>query len=249
MSDNNEAVICCIALNEEKYIDEWINYNFKLGFSKIYIYDNSDNNSLKFLNSEKITVIHWPGQVQQFNAYNNFFQNYSTCHRWCAVIDCDEFIVLKEDNNIIDFLQKHLKTGALGINWAVFGSNGHQKYIDEPVLKRFTRREHNVCQYIKSIVCCADIIEYSHPHLPTKMINNTNVKDVNGNIITEQSHFLGDHSKCQINHYMTKSREEFEHKRLRGRADVYQKRTPEEFLEWDLNDIEDLTALKFMYNN
>jgi acyl-CoA dehydrogenase len=43
----NDAVICAIALNEERYIDEWIQYNLFLGFSHIYIYDNSSNNVLK----------------------------------------------------------------------------------------------------------------------------------------------------------------------------------------------------------
>ena len=37
-----DAVICCIALDEEAYIDEWIQYHLHIGFSHIYIYDNKD---------------------------------------------------------------------------------------------------------------------------------------------------------------------------------------------------------------
>jgi hypothetical protein len=244
----NDAVICCVALHEEKYLDEWMNYHFKLGFHKIYIYDNSDDNCLAHMNSNKIVVIHFPGKVQQMNSYNHFFQNYSTRHRWCAVIDCDEFIVLKEDGNIIEFLQKYLQTGALGINWVLFGSNGHQEYSNEPVLKRFTRRQHDINQHIKCIVCCADVLQYSQPHHPTIMTNNTSVKDVNGNIIYGPFNPLADDNICQLNHYFTKSRGEFETKRLRGRADCNEIRPVTNFSQHDFNDVEDLTAMRFMYD-
>jgi hypothetical protein len=245
----NQAVICCVALNEEKYLDEWMHYHFKLGFHKVYIYDNSDDNCLAYMNSDKIVVIHFPGKVQQMNSYNHFFQNYSTLHRWCAVIDCDEFIVLKQDNNIIEFLQKYLQTGALGINWVLFGSNGHQEYSNEPVLKRFTKRQKDVNRHIKCIVCCADVLQYSQPHHPTFMINDTCVKDVNGNIIYGPFNPLADDKICQLNHYFTKSRGEFERKRLRGRADCDEIRLADEFFQHDFNDVEDLKAMKFMYDD
>jgi hypothetical protein len=31
-----DAVICVIVLNEEIYIDEWLEYNKKIGFSKLH---------------------------------------------------------------------------------------------------------------------------------------------------------------------------------------------------------------------
>ena len=43
----NDAVICAIALHEEPYIDEWIQYHLALGFSHIYLYDNSNDHILK----------------------------------------------------------------------------------------------------------------------------------------------------------------------------------------------------------
>jgi hypothetical protein len=62
-SDNVDAVICAIALNEERYIDEWIKYNLLLGFS--HIYDNSYNNILKDKKSDRVTIIHYPGIAKQ----------------------------------------------------------------------------------------------------------------------------------------------------------------------------------------
>jgi hypothetical protein len=247
MNYRNDAVICCIALNEEKYIDEWTSYHLKLGFSKIYIYDNSQENVLAYLQSDKIHVTHFPGKLRQWESYNNFLQNYGMNHRWCAIIDCDEFIVLKKHSNILDFLQIHLQSGALGINWVLFGSNNHQVYTNEPVLKRFTRRQHDVNRHIKCIICCSDVLEYNHPHHPTVMLTGTNVKDVYGNNIYGPFNYHGDDKICQINHYFTKSKEEFERKRLRGNADCLHIRKPEEFEQHDFNDVEDFTAMHFLY--
>jgi hypothetical protein len=53
----NDAVICAIALHEEPYIDEWIQYHIALGFSHIYLYDNSNDHILKNKNSDKIPPI------------------------------------------------------------------------------------------------------------------------------------------------------------------------------------------------
>ena len=64
-----DAVICAIALHEERYIDEWIQYHLALGFSHIYLYDNSNDHILKNKNSDKITIIHFPGKVKQMEAY------------------------------------------------------------------------------------------------------------------------------------------------------------------------------------
>ena len=77
---NYFAVVCAIALNEEPYIDEWINYNRVLGFSHIYIYDNSENYSLKNKESDFVTVIHFPGPVKQLQAYDIFVTSYNKKH-------------------------------------------------------------------------------------------------------------------------------------------------------------------------
>ena len=79
-SNNVDVVICAIALNEERYIDEWIKYNLLLGFTHIYIYDNSANNILKDKKSDRVTIIPFPGITKQLEAYDFFAdcQSYET---------------------------------------------------------------------------------------------------------------------------------------------------------------------------
>ena len=75
-----DTVICCIAKKETNYIEEWIRYHLKLGFSKIYIFDNSDDFELRdFLSNSKIDfskimLIHFPGKGKQLMTYYTFLQ-------------------------------------------------------------------------------------------------------------------------------------------------------------------------------
>lgn len=239
-----DAVICCIALNEQLYIQEWINYHIKLGFAKIYVYDNSDDNNMLYIASHNIIVIHMPGTCKQLDAYSHFLNHYGMIHTWCAFIDCDEFIVLKQHKNIRDFCLQYLHSGALGINWVLFGSNNELKYVDKPVLERFTKRQSGINEHIKCIVCCADTIGFINPHVPILQMG-TYIKDIRNNKIDWAFNYIGSDDICQINHYFVKSKEEFMTKIARGRADTTIHRSEEEFNTHDYNDIDDYTALNF----
>ena len=35
------TALVCIAKNEDNYLDEWIKYHLKLGFSEIFVYQNN----------------------------------------------------------------------------------------------------------------------------------------------------------------------------------------------------------------
>ena len=232
-----DAVICVIVLNEERYIDEWLDHHKKIGFSKVYMYDNSDENTMKNYESDFVHVTHLPGKVMQSKAYEHFFTNFGKFHKWCAVIDVDEFIKLKKHENIVQLLQEYIPIkGALGINWVLFGSNGHETYSPEPVTKRFTKRQKGVNIHIKCIVNTSSVSIYDHPHMPT----NCPIIDTNGNVfINSPFNENGDDRVVQLNHYFVKSKEEFLIKINKGRSDQIQKRTFDEFYHHDLNEIEE----------
>ena len=241
------AVICCIAKCEERYLEEWIKYNIALGFSKIYIYDNSDDGkALSYLSSNpSLVVIPFPGKARQMEAYSQLLNQYKKTHTWCAFIDCDEFIVLRKHPNIVAFLQEHCPYGAVGLNWYMFGSNGELEYRDQPVTQRFTRRQKNLDPCIKSIVRLEHCSHIINPHFGF-MIGRIPTRDTHGNVIKGSFNPKGTDNIACIHHYFTKSKGEFKEKVDRGRADIVEKRNFEqEFALHDLNEVEDLSAWEF----
>jgi hypothetical protein len=46
-STSRKTILCCIALHEEAYIDEFVDYHLGIGFLKVIVYDNSDHYEMK----------------------------------------------------------------------------------------------------------------------------------------------------------------------------------------------------------
>ena len=40
---------------------------------------------------------------------------------WVACFDTDEFLVMKRNTTLIDFLTKNCRSGAIAVNWILFG--------------------------------------------------------------------------------------------------------------------------------
>ena len=118
----NTSIVTMIK-NYENRIIEWINYNLKLGFEKIILFDNlsSDNliESVNNLNDNRIVIIpfhyqtihpHW-NTLQRivFSIGTNLLQKHS---RYIALIDADEFIMMPNQDkmNINTFLENYNET-------------------------------------------------------------------------------------------------------------------------------------------
>jgi hypothetical protein len=236
---NMRVALVCIAKNEDDYIEEWINYHLKLGFSKIYIYENNWRCSVK---NDNIVKIPYDGEVAQTWAYNDFIQKYRNNFDWVGFLDVDEFLCLKQDNNVIDFLSRFNEYSGVGVNWYLFGNNNHtKKQVGLGVLERFTKRQKYADQHIKSFINLNKVNNFS------MLVHNPSLAIVN----QEFNYFSGPFCKdckthlAQINHYFVKSFEEFKLKVERGRADTTQKRSLNEFDGHNFNDVEDFTALNF----
>ena len=255
----NEASIVCIAKNEESFINEWIYYHIKLGFSKIIIYDNSDNYSLNYLNHSwrgRVKVIHFPSNNNllelekipkrntQEDAYNHYIKTYKKqklLYKWVAFLDCDEFIVLTQSDNIVHFLQTvPFNKGCMPINWWFFGSNGHTIKSNDLVLQRFNKKSEISHIMHKNIVCIEDVKQtlipghyfestkgyYDPDGCPVEGINTSN-PDKNSR-------------KIYLAHYFVKSQEEFKEKIERGQKHVNRtNRTFDEFYLHDFNETVD----------
>jgi Glycosyltransferase family 92 len=234
-----KVALVCVAKNEDTYIQEWINYNKKLGFDDIVIYQNDWRCSIEGPNLIKVE---FDGINQQMNSYNHFVENNYGLYDWVAFFDVDEFLVLKKHNNIKDFISDYSEFDRIGINWVLFGDNGIEKVDkDYNVLKRFTKRQSDVNQHIKCIV--------NYRKGFTMGIHNPYLYWADTNKVVRSGPFNinGPTDIAQLNHYFCKTKEEFIEKCNRGRADATYKRNVSEFDAHNFNDIEDLTAVNFMY--
>ncbi len=137
-------------------------------------------------------------------AYGHCLKKYGSLCRWLAFIDADEFIVPKTfTGSLPDFLVPYEQYGGIGINWLVFGSNGH---IEKPAsqIESYTRRlpkSDPENDHVKSIVQPRYI-----KHIPSgpRIIFIINGESIQSMRILQR--FKGPYSphstnKIQLNHY------------------------------------------------
>lgn len=126
-----------------------------------------------------------------------------------------------------------------------FGDNGYDEVdVEYSVIKRFTKRGLMSDPHIKTIVKL-DKCDYFHVHHHIGKCVDSNRKRIDNTPFN----YNGPIDVIQINHYFTKTKKEFIKKVNRGRADTGTFRSMSEFDKHNLNEIEDLTAYNFFYND
>jgi hypothetical protein len=157
----------------------------------------------------------------QSPAYNDAIKKYKYKTKWLAIIDADEFIIPISKVTLNEYLKDFEDYPALGVNWVMYDSNGHIKKPDGLVIENYTRtyKDSNASKnlYIKSIVNPRKVKYCDNPHNLEYMNNQ---KAVNENLIPIKSYcsFTEKNSvkTIRINHYYSKSRNEYIAKRNRG---------------------------------
>lgn len=216
-----------IAKNEGSYLLEWISYYLVLGFDRIIIYDNESTDNTRQiiqhaqLNDKRISYIFWsdiPDRAPMIPAYNDAVKRTNT--EWIAFFDIDEFLVLKEDNSISEFLLKFdSSVSAIGINWLIFGSSNQENYRDDLVIQRFKRCSVPEFAPNKHIKTIARTKRIQHMYIHSAKISSGEYVNAEGKNIKIENLGRSD-SICeniaQINHYVLKSKEEYKQKKIKG---------------------------------
>lgn len=190
---SNMNIVSTLVKNYNHRLDEWIQYNIKLGFDKIIIFNNeaSKSHSLNEGNDcyEKMNVVtdkykdcvyvinfpysafygtHW-NNIQRQSLHISLTAFNNKCN-FCAYIDADEFIYMSNTNNIKMFLKDFNKT--LQIHSNILTNKNNKDIISNNILSLCNYIGENsytkVLIYMKNIPCIQgsnNIIKYlPNPH-------------------------------------------------------------------------------------
>lgn len=233
--------ICSIIKDEDKYLDEWISYHIECGIDHIYLYDNGSTNPQQNCISERnlnyCTVIPFPldNGTQQYKCYAEFLRDYGKNSKWVAFIDADEFIRVVDDTPIPEFLREYESHDGLYVGWLVYNANGQLTNDGRPVRERFT----NTVTYKKNLPCGKSIIRPEMvnrmgPHFPAPVwYGQYDIVDENHTYICAAPGCEPSLNRIVIDHYFTKSWEEWQHKINKGVLDIGCIRKMEEFFYYN----------------
>ena len=239
MQLSEEYVIMAPAKDEENYICEWIKYHLDLGFDKIYLYDNNDDSNILpkvlYYNLDKsyidrVIIYPIPGLKAFKRQICLDFLNEKE-FKWCAVIDCDEFITLTSHKNIKDYINSFPSDcEQILLPWLFYDPGDFKGDIPIPLLERgyfpYTPIEKQVdvidIAYGKSIQkkTNKEKIKYIYHWNFNENINTyIHIVEKKNNVSINSLKLLKRFDFAYIKHFQIRSKNEYVEKKNRGRDD------------------------------
>lgn len=221
--------VCAIAREEQLYLEDWVCSNMATGAEHFFIYDNGGSvpvqETLKqYVEAGLVTVVNFPGKSAQMPAYTHALFNFGHTSKWMGFFDCDEIMIPREKDTVQDILTEYEQYGGLNVSWRIYGSNSHQSKPEGLMIENYMLampKDHYESTHTKAIVQPEKTLRAgSNPHHFTFKPGFHAVSEdfkVVPNAWTPHCS-----NKLQLNHYFTKSLEEFKIKIQRPRADAHQ---------------------------
>ena len=197
------SVVAAVVRQEGRYIQEWVAYQYLIGFDAIIVmlhnYRNEPDNTLTKIqqlpdyilekviigeiSEEDISGVDNP-MYQRAGMYKAFNEHIKGKFEWMAMFDADEYLFVK--HNVNAFLSGFPPTtGQVVVSWLLFGHGNRVQSIQYPEtrLSAFTNYSKE-CTGFKSIVRvdCVPQIEWYHCHFAKGVPNTTSC---NGRIIRD----------------------------------------------------------------
>ena len=222
-----KTAICVIIKDEHDYLKEWIDHHLNLGIDEIYLYEDYNSKSHSAITEPYGDKVHLQSidTIFKENEKNfsqkdiksgSFFQHklfqwfpieFKNVFDWVLFIDIDEFLILKEP--LQSFLEEYKDESAIYIKWKFYGANGHIKKPQGKVVDNYTKPIPTSFDYGINYKSFVNLKKYTYWCNP--------IHGVEGGKYPITSY--GDH-KGFINHYFTKSWEEWKWK-IFSRGDAF----------------------------
>ena len=230
-----EVAVCAIVRQEERYIREFIDHHKALGVTHFFIYDNGHGDEPSpsevlqdYIDAGLVEVISWRDDKRaQCPAYTDCYRQHGDEYAWIGFLDIDEQVEFK---NVKETLPEYLacmaaeKAEVVLLNWRIMTDSGMTHYDPRPMKERFTevmplnqrvKYDQPENDHMKAFVRGGlNGVVFNSPHTPT----SPQLRCVNGNGEPCKQGALVPyvHDCAWINHYHTKTAEEFMQKLQRG---------------------------------
>jgi Glycosyltransferase family 92 len=275
--DRHGVALVAVLKDEESYIDEWLGFHRAAGIRHFIMYDNgSTDRTVEIIKAKlpagELTLLPWAGRPidtangAPFNiqaiAYAHAIINFGPSFRWMAFIDLDEFILPKQGKTIEEALDAVGRFPNVSLPWHMFGTNGHKEKPAGGVLRNYSRRasdpisrKKNATNF-KCIVDPCEVTEVSIHHFETREHGSNTCNDA-GQVFSRQERKRAafySAENLQLNHYYTRSLEEFARKLIKGPAGPttpsrYQQRLRIAIESIESDVVEDRQIIEFLDRN
>jgi Glycosyltransferase family 92 len=218
---------CAIYKDEARNLREWVAFHRVVGVEHFYLYNNDSADAhlealSPYIDEGVVEVCDWslfPGQIQ---AYEDCLKKHADESRWIAFIDLDEFLFSPTGRPVPEVLRDYEEFPGVVVNWAMYGTSGHERRPPGLVIESYRRRtaETEYNRHLKSIVNPREVRSFCGPHFfvyRKGLAVGENKQPLRaGPNRTDSVSF----DRLRLNHYVTRSLEEYMRKLERPPPDV-----------------------------
>lgn len=245
---------CLCFKDAARDLAEWLEFHRLVGVEHFYLYNNESSDHYAevlrpYRDAGLVTFHDWPGAVQQAATYEHCIETYRQEARWIAFVDDDEFLFPTTGDDLRSKLVRYEDFAGIGVCRTVFGASGHEKRPEGLVIESYTRRQRALGTKIKSIVNPLEVRSatvHAFGYLRGAHAVDEKKRILAGADIRDPSV-----ERLCMNHYYTKSFEDFRRKVERGRATRLEKRVLPDEEAWKQeealrSEVEDLVIQRFV---
>lgn len=226
------VAICAILKNEADYIEEWLAFHILQGVSHVILHDNNSSDdscrrATSFAKHVHLQLVPWPDSADGFDltqrlAYYDGARRLIGVADYVAFVDLDEFVFASDYRPLGQVLADFpTDVAAIAVNQRVFGSSGQQSSTRALVTSRFTlaaAADHPESHWFKTIARPGHILGFDTVHSVVLTSGAYVLSD--GRPLPARPDHAGFSSivsegALRLHHYMLKSRQEFELKKLK----------------------------------
>jgi hypothetical protein len=248
--------ICSAYRDHAEYLREWIEFHRLVGVERFFLYDNESADDhldvlAPYIGEGIVTVHDWPSPASVergvswnlIGAFDDCIARHGGESRWIGFLDIDEFLFAVDGRSLSELLTGYERWPGLSVSRLDYGPSGHEAKPPGLVSESYFRRKSyppGAETVAKSIVNPSRVARCFNAH--TFIYKDGFAVDENEEALIGPPYrkIAASTRTLRINHYATKSMEEYERKQEQWRAAGMDVPTPPrhwfESLETDYDD-------------
>jgi hypothetical protein len=226
-----------ILKNEAPNMEEWLCHHLAIGVDHFFLYDNGSTDDLHevlkpYADHGIVTTVYFPMRGLQRDANNHAVRFFGATTEWLAYVDIDEFLVPERDEPIGSVLARFGEAEQVLVARKEFCYSGHRTPPGGPVTESYREYSQHVPRMGTSEILAKPVVRPAG----TARVGIHNAVTVHGRTVnsagqptSEEATVIEDpsYANLQMNHYYTKSWQEFQAKRERATTSTHAFQLPD----------------------
>ncbi len=237
--DRGRFDVCVMAIlkDEAPNMEEWLCHHLAIGVDHFFLYDNGSTDELHevlkpYADHGVVTTVFFPLRGLQRDANNHVVRFFGDTTEWIAYVDIDEFLVPENDESISEVMARYPDAEQVLVSRKEFCYSGHRTPPAGLVTENYREHSVQVPRVGTSEILAKPIIRPRG----TARVGIHNATTVHGRTVntagkptSERATVIADpsYANLQMNHYFTKSWQEFQAKRNRATTSTHSFQLPD----------------------